>query len=153
MRFHLIDRIEAWDEGRAISAYKLTSLLEDHWRDEGAGPQMPAHLMLEALCQAGTWLVIASTGVRRRAALLSVDSLSFHGPVRPGDVLRLDGEVGSLSDEIAVLSGTASVDGRTVMRAENILCALMPAEDLEDPEDTRRMLGRLDRAAVGGGRR
>jgi 3-hydroxyacyl-[acyl-carrier-protein] dehydratase len=68
MRFHLIDRIDAWDAGGTISARKLTSLLEDHWRDEGDGPRMPAPLVLEALCQAGTGLIIASTGVRRRAA-------------------------------------------------------------------------------------
>ncbi len=153
MRFHLIDRIDAWDAGRAISARKLTSWLEDFWRDEGDGPRMPAPLVLEALCQAGTWLIIASTGVRRRAALLSVDGVSFHEPVRPGDVLLLEGTVESLSDETAVLSGTASVNGRTVMKAETIMCALLPAEDLEDPEETRRMLDRLSRVPVGGGRR
>ncbi|WP_344357532.1 hotdog domain-containing protein [Streptomyces gobitricini] len=153
MRFHLIDRIDAWEAGRTISARKLTSLLEDHWRDEGAGPQMPAPLVLEALCQAGTWLIIATTGVRRRAALLSVDGISFHGPVRPGDVLRLEGTVESLSEETAVLSGTVSVDGRTVMEAEAVMCALLPVEDLEEPGDTRRMLDRLLRVPVTGGRR
>ncbi|MFI6641800.1 hotdog domain-containing protein [Streptomyces sp. NPDC050504] len=153
MRFHLIDRIDAWDAGRSITARKLTSWLEDFWRDEGNGPEMPAPLVLEALCQAGTWLIIATTDVRRRAALLSVDGVSFHGPVRPGDVLVLEGAVESMGDETAVISGSASVNGRTVMKADAVMCALLPAEDLEDPEDTRRMLDRLTREPVGGGRR
>lgn len=153
MRFHLIDRIDAWDAGRTISARKLTSWLEDFWRHEGNGPQMPEPLILEALCQAGTWLIIATTGVRQRAALLSVDGVSFHEPVRPGDTLVLEGTVESMGDETAVISGTASVNGRTVMKADAVMCALLPAEDLEDPEDTRRMLERLTRVPVGGGRR
>jgi 3-hydroxyacyl-[acyl-carrier-protein] dehydratase len=153
MRFHLIDRIDTWDAGRTISARKLTSWLEDFWRDEGHGPEMPAPLILEALCQAGTWLIIATTGVRQRAALLSVDGVSFHEPVRPGDVLVLEGAVESMGEETAVISGTASVNGRTVMKAEAVMCALLPADDLEDPGDTRRMLERLTRVPVGGGRR
>ncbi|MEO3973669.1 hotdog domain-containing protein [Streptomyces sp. CAU 1734] len=154
MLFHLIDRIDSWEAGRTISARKLTSWLEDFWRDEGSGPQMPAPLVLEALCQAGTWLIIATTDVRRRAALLSVDGVRFHGPVRPGDVLVLEGAVESLSAETAVLSGTASVNGRTVMTAETVMCALLPAEELEDPGETRRTLDRLlTRVPVGGGRR
>lgn len=150
MRFHLIDRIDTWEAGRRVGARKVTSWLEDFWRDEGDGPRMPAPLVLEALCQAGTWLIIATTGVRQRAALLSVDGVCFHEPVRPGDVLVLDGWVDSLSEEIAVLSGTASVDGRTVMTAEAVMCALLPAEDLEDPEDTRRTLARLTRGDQAG---
>ncbi|MEV6958147.1 hotdog domain-containing protein [Streptomyces sp. NPDC051207] len=153
MRFHLIDRIDTWDAGRAIGARKLTSWLEDFWRDEGNGPQMPEPLILEALCQAGTWLIVATTGVRQRAALLSVDAVSFHEPVRPGDVLVLEGTVESMGEETAVISGTASVNGRTVMKAEAVMCALLPAGDLEDPEDTRRMLEQLTRVPVGGGHR
>ncbi|MBH5338415.1 3-hydroxylacyl-ACP dehydratase [Streptomyces pactum] len=153
MRFHLIDRIDAWTPGRTIRARKLTSWWEDFWRDEGDGPEMPEPLVLEALCQAGTWLIIATTDVRRRAALLSVDGVAFHGPVRPGDVLVLDGAVESMGDETAVLSGTASVNGRLVMEADAVMCALLPAEDLEDPEETRRMLARLTREPVAGGAR
>ncbi|WP_156725859.1 hotdog domain-containing protein [Streptomyces apocyni] len=153
MRFHLIDRIDSWDAGRSIKARKLTSWFEDFWRDEGDGPAMPEPLVLEALCQAGTWLIIATTDVRQRAALLSVDGVSFHGAVRPGDVLVLEGTVESMGDETAVISGTASVNGEPVMKAEAVMCALLPAEDLQDPVETRRMLEQLTREPVGGGAR
>ncbi|MFD8387223.1 hotdog domain-containing protein [Streptomyces sp. NPDC059679] len=147
MRFHLIDRIDALDPHRSVSARKLTSRQEEFWRDEGRGPEMPAPLVLEALCQAGTWLIMGSTGLRRRAALLSADSVSFQGAVRPGDVLVMSGRVESFGDDTAVLSGTVTVGGRTVLSADAIMCALIPTEDLEDPQDVRRMYDRLTRGA------
>ncbi|MES4907454.1 MULTISPECIES: hotdog domain-containing protein [unclassified Streptomyces] len=147
MRFHLIDRIDTLDPHRAITARKLTARQEEFWRDEGRGPEMPAPLVLEALCQAGTWLIMGSTGLRRRAALLSADSVSFQGAVRPGDVLVMSGRVESFGDDTAVLSGTVTAGGRTVLSADAIMCALIPTEDLEDPRDVRRMYDRLTRGA------
>jgi 3-hydroxyacyl-[acyl-carrier-protein] dehydratase len=94
---------------------------------------------LEALCQAGTWLIMLTTERRKRAALLSIGSVSFLAPVRPGDVIVLEGNVESMSDEMAVISGRATVDGAPVMEAEQIMCALIDASDLEDLEDTERM--------------
>ncbi|MGY0057111.1 hotdog domain-containing protein [Streptomyces sp. LZ34] len=147
MRFHLIDRIDVLEAHRAVTARKLTSLQEEFWRDEGRGPEMPAPLVLEALCQAGTWLIMGSTGLRRRAALLSADSVSFRGAVRPGDVLVMSGRVESFGDDTAVLSGTVTAGGRTVLSADAIMCSLIPTEDLEDPQDVRRMYERLTRGA------
>lgn len=143
MRFHLIDRIDELEADRHVVARKVTSHREDHWRDLGRGPEMPAHLVLESLCQAGTWLVVASTEGRLRAALLSIDSVVFGDPVRPGDVLTLTGRVESISDEIAVLSGTASVDGEVVLKAESIMCALIAADRLDSPDETERMRHQL----------
>ncbi|MFH8366943.1 hotdog domain-containing protein [Streptomyces sp. NPDC018031] len=145
MRFHLIDRIDELEPRRAVRGRKLTSHLETYWRDEGRGPEMPAPLVLEALCQAGSWLVMGSTGLRRRAALLSVDTVRFAGPVRPGDVLVMSGRVESMGDDTAVLSGDVTVGGRTVLTAADIMCALIPTEDLEEPAAVRRMYERLTR--------
>nr|WP_042186654.1 3-hydroxylacyl-ACP dehydratase [Kibdelosporangium sp. MJ126-NF4]CEL17435.1 3-hydroxyacyl-[acyl-carrier-protein] dehydratase, FabZ form [Kibdelosporangium sp. MJ126-NF4]CTQ91338.1 3-hydroxyacyl-[acyl-carrier-protein] dehydratase, FabZ form (EC 4.2.1.59) [Kibdelosporangium sp. MJ126-NF4] len=145
MRFHLVDRIDAIEPLRMVLARKLTSRMEDFWRDEGRGPEMPAPLVLESLCQAGSWLAFASTG--RRAVLLSVDVVAFLAPVRPGDVLGLRGVVESIDEERAALSGTASVEGEVVMRADTILCALRPADELEDVEALGRMYEQLVRGA------
>lgn len=145
MRFHLIDRIDALEPRRAVRGRKLTSRQETYWRDTGRGPEMPPPLVLEALCQAGSWLVMGSTGLRRRAALLSVDTVRFTGPVRPGDVLAMAGQVESMGDDTAVLSGTVTVGERTVLAAGDIMCALIPTEDLEDPDQVRDMYRRLTR--------
>jgi len=152
MRFHLIDRIDSIEPNKAVVARKLTSHRESYWRDDGCGPQMPSALIFEALCQAGTWLVMSSTGFHRRAALLSVDSLEFGRAVCPGDVLRIAGVVDSIGPDVAVLSGTVVVGGVTVLHAERIMCALMPAIDLEDADSISRMHRQLTRPSSVGRR-
>ena len=150
MRFHLIDRVLECDPSRSIRARKLTSQSEEYWEqgDDG-GLVMPPPFVLEALCQAGTWLVMISTERRKRAALLSVGSVDFLDDVRPGDVLELEGTVDSMSDEVAVVSGRVTVSGRPVLEAQEIMCALIAAADLEDLEDTARMQKLLTRAGEG----
>jgi 3-hydroxyacyl-[acyl-carrier-protein] dehydratase len=141
MRFHLIDRIDAYEPSRSVRARKLTSRAEPYWR--GGEPTMPEPLVLEALCQAGTWLVLISTERRLRAALLSVGTVEFRGPVVPGDVLTLEAEVDTMTDEAALVSGRVSVDGRVVLEARDVMCALIDAAELEDLDETARMQARL----------
>jgi 3-hydroxyacyl-[acyl-carrier-protein] dehydratase len=146
MRFHLIDRIDEFEPGLHLRGRKLVSSAEEFWEHGRGGPVMPAPLVLEALCQAGTWLIMLSTDRRKRAALLQIGNVRFSGDVRAGDVLILDGVVESMNDEMAVLSGSATVDGTPVMQATDIMCALIDADDLEDPADSERMLRMLTRS-------
>ena len=146
MRFHLIDRVDAWEPNASVKGRKVTSLSEDYWEETGAGLVMPPPLILEALCQAGTWLVMISTERRKRAALLSIGSVDFLDDVRPGDVVELEGAVDSMGDEVAVVSGRATVDGRPVLEAKEIMCALIDADTLENLDDTQRMQNLLTRA-------
>ncbi|MER5740970.1 MULTISPECIES: 3-hydroxylacyl-ACP dehydratase [unclassified Streptomyces] len=139
MRFHLIDRIDSWTPHQHITARKVTSVHEDLWQRTPDGPRLPLGLSLEALCQAGTWLIMLSTDHRSRAALLTVGEVVGGAPVRPGDVLRMEAHVVSSSGEAAVVDGRVTSGGRTVLEARGIMCALIDAEELDDPEDTRRM--------------
>jgi 3-hydroxyacyl-[acyl-carrier-protein] dehydratase len=145
MRFHLIDKVVSWEPGKSVHGRKLTSISEDYWEDSDEGPVMPPPLALEALCQAGTWLVMITTERKKRAALLSIGSVDFLGPVRPGDILELEGNVDSMSDEVAVVSGQVSVNGRQVLEAKDIMCALIDADQLADLDDTERLQKMLTR--------
>ena len=147
MRFHLIDRVDSYEPARSVRGRKVTSLSEEYWEDGDGGPVMPFPFVLEALCQAGTWLIMISTERRKRAALLQVASVDFLGEVRPGDVLELLGTVESMNDEVAVLSGQVLVDGRPVMEAKDIMCALIDAAELADLDDTARLQKMLTRQA------
>ena len=108
---------------------------------------MPPPLVLEAFCQAGTWLVMITTERRKRAALLSIGSVEFLGDVRPGDVLELEGTVESMGDEVAVLSGRAvGRTARVVLEARDVMCALIDADDARaDLDDTQRLQTMLTR--------
>jgi 3-hydroxyacyl-[acyl-carrier-protein] dehydratase len=145
VRFHLVDRIDAYSPGQWVRARKLTSVSEELWIGTASDAIMPGPLVLEALCQAGSWLVVASTEGRKRAALLQIEWVSFLDVVRPGDVLELHGEVNSMSEEIAVLSGSVCVGERLVLEAADIMCALIDAGDLEGPDGTARMRDQLIR--------
>lgn len=148
MRFHLIDKVDAFEPAAWVKARKLTSRSETFWEDSPTGPVMPPPLVLEALCQAGTWLVMITTDRRKRAALLSIGNVDFLGDVTPGDVVELHGTVDTMGDEVAVVSGTATVDGQVVLSATDIMCALIDAADLADLDDTKRLQDMLTRGVT-----
>jgi 3-hydroxyacyl-[acyl-carrier-protein] dehydratase len=145
MRFHLIDRVDEWEPAKSVRARKVTSLSEEYWEGEDGDLRMPPPFILEALCQAGTWLIMITTDRRKRAALLSVGSVAWHRDVLPGDVMILEGECPSFGEDTAVVSGRVTVDGETVLEAEDVMCALIDADDLADLEDTERLQKMLTR--------
>jgi 3-hydroxyacyl-[acyl-carrier-protein] dehydratase len=145
VRFHLIDRIDALEPMKSVRARKVTSYSEDYWEEADGGLRMPPPFVLEAFCQAGTWLIMISTDRRKRAALLQVGSVTWHRDVRPGEVLVMEGETSSFGEETAVLSGTVTVDGERVLECEDVMCALIDASDLADLEDTERLQHMLAR--------
>ncbi|MFF0607906.1 hypothetical protein ACFYUD_04455 [Nocardia tengchongensis] len=143
MRFHLIDRIESWEPLQHITARKLTSVYENVWQPSATGPVLPFGLALEALCQAGAWLVLLSSAHTKRAALLTVGEVTMYRDALPGDVLRMTAQVVHATPEAAVVDGWIEVDGERIMFARNIMCALIDADRLDDPEDTERMARHL----------
>ena len=112
MRFHLIDRVDEFEPARSVRARKLTSLSEEYWEADGEELAMPPPFVLEALCQAATWLIMITTERRKRAALLSIGSVDWVRPIRPGDVLVMSGEIDSFGEETAVVSGRVTVGRR-----------------------------------------
>lgn len=146
MRFHLIDRIDTFEPAKSVRARKVTSYSEEYWEERDGVLQMPPPFVLEALCQAATWLIMITSERRKRAALLQVGSVDWLEPVRPGDVLQMEGEVDSFGDESAVVSGKVTVDGTTVLEAKDVMCALIDADTLADLDDTERLQKMLTRA-------
>jgi 3-hydroxyacyl-[acyl-carrier-protein] dehydratase len=147
VRFHLIDRVDSFEPSKSVTARKVTSLSEEYWEEDDDGELvMPPPFVLEALCQAATWLIMISTERAKRAALLSIGSVQWNADIHPGDILEMVGEVSSFGGETAVVSGHVNVDGRTVLEATDIMCALIEADTLADLEDTKRLQDMLTRA-------
>lgn len=149
MRFHLIDRVDACEPRTSVRARKITSRSEEFWDGPEDDPIMPPPLVLEALCQAGTWLIMVTTERRQRAALLSIGAVEFLGYARPGDTIILEGTVDSWSDEIAVISGRATVDDVPILTASEIMCILIDGTDLAAEDDTLRLQQMLTRTLGG----
>ncbi|MGB0094072.1 MAG: hypothetical protein WBP81_16260 [Solirubrobacteraceae bacterium] len=146
MRFHLIDRIDSLEPAKAVRGRKVTSRSEEYWESQDGELVMPPPFVLEALCQAATWLIMITTERRKRAALLQVGSVAWHRDVRPGDILELAGDIDSFGEETAVVSGRVTVDGETVLEAREVMCALIDADQLADLDDTKRLQDMLTRA-------
>jgi 3-hydroxyacyl-[acyl-carrier-protein] dehydratase len=60
----------------------------------------------------------------------------------------MEAEVVTMSDESAVISGRVTVDGATVLEADNVMCALIEADRLEDLDATERMQAMLTGTAA-----
>ena len=59
MRFHLIDRIDGWDVGKSLRAKKFLALGEEYLADHFPSfPVMPGVLMLQAVVEAASWLLL-----------------------------------------------------------------------------------------------
>ena len=72
MRFSLVDRILTLEPGKSITAVKNLSLAEEYLADHFPGfPVMPGVLMIEALVQAGGWLLRETEGFKYSTILLN----------------------------------------------------------------------------------
>ena len=92
MRFVLIDRILDVQAGKRLVAVKNLTLAEEYLADHFPGfPVMPGVLMLEALTQAGAWLIRETDDFAHSVILLKLAKTIKYGSfVEPGRQLRLE---------------------------------------------------------------
>jgi 3-hydroxyacyl-[acyl-carrier-protein] dehydratase len=95
MRFSLIDQIVALEAGSRIEAVKNLTLGEEYLADHfPTFPVMPGVLMLEALVQAGAWLIrITEDFANTVVVLREAKGIKYGSFVEPGRQLRLTVEM------------------------------------------------------------
>ena len=119
--FVLVDRILTLDrEANRVTGLKNVTATEPHFQGHFPGaPLMPGVLIIEGMAQTG--LVLLYQMIPQPASKLvvfaGVDRARFRRQVVPGDQLHFDVQI-ALSRKLSKLSGTASVDGETVLEAE-----------------------------------
>src|SRR3954447_18069174 len=91
MRFVLIDRILDVQPGESLRAVKNLSLAEEYLSDHFPGfPVMPGVLMLEALTQAGAWLLRDMEDFAHSIIVLKqAKTIKYGSFVEPGRQLEL----------------------------------------------------------------
>lgn len=119
MKFSLIDRVLELDRGRRIVAVKAVSLAEEYLADHfPTFPVLPGVLMLEAMAQAGAWLVREAQGFAELLILLrEARNVTYKSFVRPGQVLRLEVTCRRLAAETSDFEGVGLCQDREVVRA------------------------------------
>jgi 3-hydroxyacyl-[acyl-carrier-protein] dehydratase len=130
--FLLVDRIVEIEWGQRAVGIKNVTANEPFFQGHFPGnPIMPGVLIVEALAQVGAVAILGMEEHRGKLAFFAgIDRVRFKRPVRPGDVLRLEVQVGKMRRNIGTGTGTATVDGQVVAEGE-LMFALI------DPETAR----------------
>jgi 3-hydroxyacyl-[acyl-carrier-protein] dehydratase len=116
----LIDRVLEIEPGKRIVAIKNVSANEPYFQGHFPGhPIMPGVLMIEALAQAGTVLLLSQPENRGKIGLFAgIDGLKFRRQVGPGDQLRLEVEFTMRRGPIGKGRARATVDGQLAVEGE-----------------------------------
>jgi 3-hydroxyacyl-[acyl-carrier-protein] dehydratase len=137
MRFVLIDRIVEVETGRrrlvgtdsfsspcpSIVALKNLSLAEEYLSDHFPGfPVMPGVLMLEALTQAGAWLIREMEDFSHSIIILKqAKTIKYGSFVEPGRQLEIRVEMTSFDPHDCMFKGCGVIDGQEMVKGRFIL--------------------------------
>jgi 3-hydroxyacyl-[acyl-carrier-protein] dehydratase len=123
MRFTLLDRIVALEPGARITAIKNLSLTEEYLADHfPLFPVMPGVLMLEAMTQAGAWLIRASEDFAHSVVTLKeARNVKYSNFVAPGQTLMVTAEITQQDSRLTKLKAEGSVDGEVQLSGRLVL--------------------------------
>jgi UDP-N-acetylglucosamine acyltransferase len=129
----LVDSVAEHEPGKRLVALKNVTVNEDFFQGHFPHkPLMPAVLMIEALTQAATLLLLGGDAHRTsRVQLRGINGAKFRKHVIPGDQLRLHVSLGAARGPLVKAAARAEVDGQTVMEAELLLA--LTAQTQIDP--------------------
>jgi len=118
MRFVLIDRILDLQPGRSLVAVKNLSLAEEYLADHFPGfPVMPGVLMLEALTQAGAWLVRETDDFAHSVIVLKqAKTIKYGSFVEPGRQLELRVEMVEHGERESSFKGKGVIDDQVMVQ-------------------------------------
>lgn len=123
MRFTLLDRILELEPGSRISALKHLSLAEEYLADHFPGfPVMPGVLMLEAMTEAGAWLVRVSEDFAHSVVTLKeAQNVRYGAFVEPGQTLVVEADIIKQDARHTSIKARGSVEGQPTVSARLIL--------------------------------
>ena len=118
MKFVLLDRITALEPGRSIVTRKALSLAEEYLADHFPGfPVMPGVLMLEALTQAGAWLIRDMEDFAHSVVVLkSAKTIKYGSFVEPGRQLELRVDLVEHGERETTFKGKGLIDDQVMVQ-------------------------------------
>lgn len=131
----LVDLVAEHEPGQRLVAVKNVSVSESFFAGHFPGsPLMPGVLIIEALVQAATLLLLHGEGgaTRARVQLRGVDNAKFRKQVVPGDRVRVEVTRQRGRGPIARVAGVASVADQVVAEA-TLLLLVRPDPVTVDP--------------------
>ena len=118
--FLLVDRILECTPGQGAKVMKCVTANEPFFQGHFPGYKvMPGMLIIEALAQVGAVAILSVTENKGKLALFGgIKNARFKRQVRPGDVLELECELTAQRGPVGFGTATATVNGKTVCKAE-----------------------------------
>lgn len=118
MRFILIDRITRIEREKMASGIKHLAMSEDYFEDHfPCFPLMPGALMLEAMIQLGSWLILYSTEFKFIGRLSRLYDAKVRRSAQPGDSLNVEVEWMERTDTGIVFYSRILSKGKGVLEA------------------------------------
>lgn len=106
MRWIWIDKFVEFESGRRAVSVKNVSMAEEHLHDHFPGfPIMPECLMIEAMAQTAGILVGEARGFQEKVVLAKISKAVFSDYVVPGDSLRIEARMETITAEAASTVG------------------------------------------------
>jgi 3-hydroxyacyl-[acyl-carrier-protein] dehydratase len=138
MRFQLIDRIIELEPGARITAVKTLTMTEEYLADHFPHfPVMPGVLMLEALTEAGAWLVRISEDFAHSIVVLKqANNVKYAHFVEPGQTLTVTAEIIKTGVNEVKLKASGMVGGRVNLSARLTLATYNLADTNPGYEET-----------------
>ncbi len=118
--FLLIDRIIDLEPEKKVVAIKNVTINEPFFQGHFPGhPIMPGVLIVEAMAQAGGFLMLNAVGNpgEKVVYFMGIDGARFRKPVIPGDQIRFEVEFVTFRRNTCKIAGKAYVDGKLVTEA------------------------------------
>ena len=118
MKFAFVDRIVELEHRQRIVTIKAVSLAEEYLADHiPSFPVLPGVLMLEAMAEAGAWLVRHATDFAPSMVLLRESrNVTYKSFVRPGRLLRVEVTCKRLAETQSDFFGSCSCEGEEMVK-------------------------------------
>lgn len=119
MRFQLLDRIVEVQKGRSLRASKNLTLGEEYLADHFPSfPVMPGVLMLQALVEAGAWLIRLSEDYAHSVIVLrEARNVKYDNFMEPGKQMQVSVELTERTAGLATFKGKGETEGQATVSA------------------------------------
>ncbi|MHC5248029.1 3-hydroxyacyl-ACP dehydratase FabZ [Enterococcus sp. LJL90] len=117
---YYIDYVDELEPGKRILATKNVTINEEFFNGHFPGnPVMPGVLILEALAQAGSVLILKTEEfIGKTAYIGGIDKAKFRQKVVPGNVLKLEFIITKVKGQVGTADANAYVDGKKVAECQ-----------------------------------
>ncbi|GCF93643.1 3-hydroxyacyl-[acyl-carrier-protein] dehydratase FabZ [Enterococcus florum] len=117
---YYLDAVTEFEDEKHITAVKNLTMNEDFFQGYFPNdPMMPGTLIVEALAQAGSLLILKSEAFKGKTAYIGgINQAVFHQFVRPGDQLFLNFDIQKIKGSVGTAKAWATVEGQNVTECE-----------------------------------